>query len=128
MHQHQKEPSIIWLAEQLEVREKDIVDALHSTQNVLSIFEPVYNSDGDELYLLDQIRDEKDEIDLLNNVLSLRSSLKQLKEKELEILDKRYYRDMTQTEIANELGISQAQVSRLEKSAISTLRKEMGEL
>ena len=128
MHQHQKEPSITWLAEQLEVREKDIVDALDSTQNVLSIFEPVYNSDGDELYLLDQIRDEKDEIDLLNNVLSLRSSLKQLKEKELEILDKRYYQDMTQTEIANELGISQAQVSRLEKSAISTLRKEMGEL
>jgi len=112
----------------LEVREKDIVDALDSTQNVLSIFEPVYNSDGDELYLLDQIRDEKDEIDLLNNVLSLRSSLKQLKEKELEILDKRYYQDMTQTEIANELGISQAQVSRLEKSAISTLRKEMGKL
>lgn len=128
VHQHQKEPSITWLAEQLEVREKDIVDALDSTQNVLSIFEPVYNSDGDELYLLDQIRDEKDEIDLLNNVLSLRSSLKQLKEKELEILDKRYYQDMTQTEIANELGISQAQVSRLEKSAISTLRKEMGEL
>ena len=54
--------------------------------------------------------------------------MKQLKEKELEILDKRYYQDMTQTEIANELGISQAQVSRLEKSAISTLRKEMGEL
>ncbi|CDE23196.1 rNA polymerase sigma factor [Amedibacillus dolichus CAG:375] len=128
VHQHQKEPSITWLAEQLEVREKDIVDALDSTQNVLSIFEPVYNNDGDELYLLDQIRDEKDEIDLLNNVLSLRSSLKQLKEKELEILDKRYYQDMTQTEIANELGISQAQVSRLEKSAISTLRKEMGEL
>ena len=78
--------------------------------------------------IVKDILEEKDEIDLLNNVLSLRSSLKQLKEKELEILDKRYYQDMTQTEIANELGISQAQVSRLEKSAISTLRKEMGEL
>ena len=78
--------------------------------------------------IVKDILEEKDEIDLLNNVLSLRSSLKQLKEKELEILDKRYYQDMTQTEIANELGISQAQVSRLEKSAISTLRKEMGKL
>ena len=67
VHKHQKEPSVSWLAQQLEVKEKDIVDALDSTQSVLSIFEPVYNSDGDELFLLDQIKDDKDEIERLKD-------------------------------------------------------------
>ena len=70
VHKHQKEPSVSWLAQQLEVKEKDIVDALDSTQSVLSIFEPVYNSDGDELFLLDQIKDDKDEIEHLNNLMA----------------------------------------------------------
>ena len=125
IHQHQKEPSVAYLAQMLEVKEKDIVDALDSTQSVLSIFEPVYNSDGDELYLLDQIKDDHDEITKLSNVMALKKSLHRLKGKELDIIRKRYYDDMTQTEIANELGISQAQVSRLEKNAIATLRKEI---
>lgn len=124
IHLHQKEPSIPWLAEQLEVKEKDVVDALDSTQNVLSIFEPIYNSDGDELYLLDQIKDDKDEIELLHNMMTLKKSMYRLKDKEMDIIRKRYYQDMTQTEIANELGISQAQVSRLEKNAIAMLKKE----
>lgn len=125
IHLHQSEPSVAWLAQQLEVKEKDIVDALDSTQSVLSIFEPVYNNDGDELYLLDQIKDEKDDIRLLSDVLSLKNSMKHLKDKELDIIHKRYYQDKTQTEIAQELGISQAQVSRLEKNAIAQLKKEM---
>lgn len=108
VHKHQKEPSVSWLAQQLEVKEKDIVDALDSTQSVLSIFEPVYNSDGDELFLLDQIKDDKDEIERLNNLMALKRSLTRLKGKELDIIQKRYYQDMTQTEIAGELGISQA--------------------
>ena len=86
VHKHHEEPTTLWLAEQLNVKEKDIVDALDSVQSVISIFEPVYNSDGDELYLLDK----------------------------------------TQTEIAQELGISQAQVSRLEKNAIAALKKNIG--
>ena len=124
VHKHQKEPSVSWLAQQLEVKDKDIVDALDSTQSVLSIFEPVYNSDGDELFLLDQIKDDKDEIERLNNLMALKRSLTRLKGKELDIIQKRYYQDMTQTEIAGELGISQAQVSRLEKNAIAVLKKE----
>ena len=80
VHKHQKEPSVSWLAQQLEVKEKDIVDALDSTQSVLSIFEPVYNSDGDELFLLDQIKDDKDEIEHLNNLMALKRSLTRLKE------------------------------------------------
>ena len=98
VHKHQKEPSVSWLAQQLEVKEKDIVDALDSTQSVLSIFEPVYNSDGDELFLLDQIKDDKDEIEHLNNLMALKRSLTRLKGKELDIIQKRYYQDMTQTE------------------------------
>jgi len=123
VHKHHKEPTSAWLAQQLQVKEKDIVDALDSIQSVISIYEPVYNSDGDELYLLDQIKDDKDEIALLENVLALRNSMKNLKAKEMDIIHKRYYEDKTQTEIAQELGISQAQVSRLEKNAIATLRK-----
>ena len=126
IHKHQKEPTNAWLAQQLEVREKDINDALDSVQSVISIFEPVYNSDGDEMYLLDQIKDDKDEIALLENVLALKKSMKELKAKEMDIIKKRYYEDKTQTEIAQELGISQAQVSRLEKNAIATLRKHIG--
>lgn len=124
IHTYQIEPSAAYLAQQLEVKEKDIVDALDSTQSVLSIFEPVYNSDGDELYLLDQIKDDKNDIEMLSNVLTLKKSMTHLKDKELEIIRKRYYQDMTQTEIAQELGISQAQVSRLEKNAIAILKKE----
>lgn len=125
IHNHQKEPSNAWLAQQLEVREKDINDALDSTQSVLSIFEPVYNNDGDEMFILDQIKDQKDEIDKLKNVMALKNSMHFLKNKELDIIKKRYYQDKTQTEIAQELGISQAQVSRLEKNAIAILKKEM---
>lgn len=124
VHQNQVEPSVSWLAQELEVKEKDIVDALDSTQSVISIFEPVYNSDGDELYLLDQIRDNKDEIGKLSNLMALKKSMRHLKDKELDIINKRYYQDKTQTEIAMELGISQAQVSRLEKNAIAALKKE----
>ncbi len=126
VHNHQKEPTTLWLSQQLNVKEKDVVDALDSVQSVISIFEPVYNSDGDELYLLDQIKDDKDDITLLENVMALKKSMRHLKAKEMDIIHKRYYEDKTQTEIAAELGISQAQVSRLEKNAIATLKKNIG--
>ena len=102
---------------------KDVIEALESFQSVLSLFEPIYNSDGDEMCLEDTIADSKDEIGLLSNLLTLRMSLKQLSDKELDILNKRYYLDYTQSEIAQELGISQAQVSRLEKQALKCLKK-----
>lgn len=123
IHLHQEEPSLSYIAQQLEVKEKDVAAALDSMQSVVSIFEPIYNSDGDELYLLDQIKDDKDEIAQLSNLMALKNSMTFLKEKEMDIIKKRYYMDMTQTEIAQELGISQAQVSRLEKNAIAILKK-----
>lgn len=124
LHVHQKEPSVAYLAETLQVSEKDIVDALGSMQSVLSIYEPIFNSDGDEMYLLDQIKDDKNEAELIHNLITLKKSMRCLDDKELNIIQKRYYDDMTQNEIACELGISQAQVSRLEKNAILHLKKQ----
>ena len=124
IHANQREPSLAELAEIMGVKEKEIAESLESLQSVVSIFEPIYNDDGDTLYLLDQIKDDKDEIEHLNNLMALKRSLTRLKGKELDIIQKRYYQDMTQTEIAGELGISQAQVSRLEKNAIAVLKKE----
>ncbi|MEF9920843.1 MAG: SigB/SigF/SigG family RNA polymerase sigma factor [Erysipelotrichaceae bacterium] len=123
IHEHQEEPSLAYLAEQIDVKEKDIVDAFDSVQSVISIFEPIFNRDGDELLLLDQIKDDKDEIAIMSNVMALNNSMKALNSKERGIIQKRFYDDMTQSEIAKELGISQAQVSRLEKNAIAILRK-----
>ncbi|NBK97321.1 MAG: SigB/SigF/SigG family RNA polymerase sigma factor [Erysipelotrichia bacterium] len=124
MHTHEKEPDVAYLAKVLEVSEKDVVDALGSMNAVISIFEPIYNSDGDEMFLLDQIKDDKDEATNIHNLLTLHKSMEHLDKKELNIIQKRYYDDMTQNEIANELGISQAQVSRLEKNALMHLKKQ----
>ena len=125
VHEHHEEPSIAYLAEKCGVKEKDVIDAMDACQSVLSIFEPIYSSDGDELYLLDQIRDEHDAISRERDLIALEKSMHVLNAREHDILRKRYYEDMTQMEIAKELGISQAQVSRLEKNAIRTLKKEM---
>ena len=121
---HHQEPSVDWIAKQLQVKQKDIMDAMDSCQSVISIFEPIYNSDGDELYLMDQIMDQKDRIEELQNYMTLKKSLLHLHGNQKHIIMKRYYQDKTQMEIAEELGISQAQVSRLEKQAIQELKKE----
>lgn len=125
IQKHGCEPSNAELASALGVSEKEIDECFEAVGTVLSIFEPVYNDDGDALYLLDQIQDEKDEIDHLMQMMSLKDSMKSLTAKEAEIIKKRYYDERTQTEIAEELGISQAQVSRIEKSALSALKKNM---
>lgn len=122
-HEYSQEPSIEYLSEKTQTKPRDVIEALDSFQSVLSIHEPINSYDGDEMYLVDTIRDSKDEIALLGDLLTLRMSLKQLSEKELDILNKRYYLDYTQSEIAKEMGISQAQVSRLEKGALKCLKK-----
>lgn len=121
---HGIEPSIEYMAEKLNVDKKDIVDALGSMESVLSLYEPIYNNDGDEMYLLDQIKDNINTSETIHNLITLQKSLKNLNPKEFNIIMKRYYDDMTQNEIAMELGISQAQVSRLEKNAIQQLKKQ----
>lgn len=124
IHIHQKEPSIDYLADRLQVKPKDVCDALESMQSVLSIFEPMHSSDGDELYLCDQMQDEHNEMDRVSDYMTLREALTRLNQKEREVLIRRYFQEKTQIEIAAEMGISQAQVSRMEKHAIEQMRKE----
>lgn len=119
------EPTHAEIAQKLHVSEKEVDECLDAMGPVLSIFEPIYHDNGDELYLVDQIQDEKDEIEQMINRISLRKTLHDLSEKELDIIKRRYYDSLTQTEIAEELGISQAQVSRIEKGALSTLKKKL---
>ncbi len=125
IHTNHKDPTFEQLSEITGFSVKDIHESLESIQSVVSIFEPIYSDDSDSLFLLDQIQDENDEIEKLSNSLSIQESMRHLNPKEKDILIKRYYNGQTQVEIAEELGISQAQVSRLEKNALSELKKSL---
>ena len=117
------EPSIEYIAEQLEVDKKDIISALDALKEPVSMFEPVYNDGGDTIYLCDQIEDKKISENDFSNKIALQEAMSNLEERERQILDNRFVIGKTQMEIAQEIGISQAQVSRLEKRAIKQLKK-----
>lgn len=120
-----KQPSLEEIAEKLEVPIYDLISALEAIRDPISMFEPIYNEGGDTIYLFDQIEDTKcNDIDL-DNKLALAASIKKLSKREQMILEQRFIIGKTQVEIANELGISQAQISRLEKSAINNIRKNI---
>lgn len=118
-----KEPEIEEIAKKLEVTEFDIVNALESLKEPVSMFEAIYNDGGDTIYLCDQIEDKKTNSKDFEVKLALNEAIDNLSEREQFILDERFVIGKTQMEIAEELDISQAQVSRLEKSAINTLKK-----
>lgn len=99
-----------------------IVYALDAIQNPVSLFEPVYSEGGDTLYVMDQISDKKNKEDHWLENLSLREAMNRLGERERHIIDMRFYEGKTQMEVAEEIGISQAQVSRLEKTALRNMR------
>ena len=99
-----------------------IVYALDAIQNPVSLFEPVYSEGGDTLYVMDQISDKKNKEDHWLENLSLREAMNRLGERERHIIDMRFYEGKTQMEVAEEIGISQAQVSRLEKTALKTMK------
>ena len=117
------EPKPSLICEKLGIDEYQITFALDALKDPTSIFEPIYNDGGDTIYLFDQIADNKDKNSDKDMLISLRKSLLKLKKREKEILLERYIVGKTQMEIANNLGISQAQVSRLEKSALANLKK-----
>ena len=96
--------------------------ALDAIQNPVSLFEPVYSEGGDTLYVMDQISDKKNKEDHWLENLSLREAMNRLGERERHIIDMRFYEGKTQMEVAEEIGISQAQVSRLEKTALRNMR------
>src|SRR5699024_257443 len=105
----------------------EIVFAMDAIQDPVSLFEPIYNDGGDPIYVMDQLGDEKEKDSTRADKLSLREGMHHLEEREKMILNKRFFQGKTQMEVADEIGISQAQVSRLEKAAIEQMNKEMFE-
>ena len=119
-----KEPTTKYLSEVLEVSEKDIINAIESMKDPVSLFEAIYNDGGDTIYLCDQIEDKKTNNDL-DVMMSVENAIFNLEEREKYILDQRFVIGKTQMEIANELGISQAQISRIEKTSISKIKSNL---
>ena len=127
IRKYSKEPTISEIAKEIEVSEDDIVEALEAIQNPVSLYDPVYNEGGDTLYVMDQISDKKNKEENWIEEISLAEAVKRLTEREKNIIDLRFFRGKTQVEVADELSISQAQVSRLEKQAIKSMKKYLKE-
>lgn len=120
--QLQKEPTLAQIAEKTGAKQEDIVIAMESISEPMSLYEPVYSDTGDTLYILDQISDQ-DTVENWIRELSLRDAIRNLGKREQNILYLRFFQGKTQTEVAKEIGISQAQISRLEKGAITKIRE-----
>lgn len=120
---HSSEPSITQIAMELEVPREEVVFALDAIQEPVSLFEPIYNDGGDPILVMDQISDDKNTDDLWLEGIAIKEALKKLNEREKHIVSLRFFQGKTQMEVADEIGISQAQVSRLEKAALKQLRK-----
>lgn len=122
MKKNLKEPTIMEIAEEVGISKEEITYALDAIQSPVSLYEPVYTDGGDPLYVMDQISDKKNlESNWVENI-SLNEAMKRLPERERHIIDLRFFEGKTQTEVAEEIHISQAQVSRLEKNALKTMR------
>lgn len=124
-NKHAKEPTISQIAEELQIPREDIVFALDAIQEPISLFEPIYHDGGDPIFVMDQIRDEKNNDGNWIEGVSIKEGMQRLNEREKLILTMRFYDGRTQMEVAEEIGISQAQVSRLEKAALKHLRRYM---
>jgi RNA polymerase sporulation-specific sigma factor len=108
----------------MNLKKEDVVIALEAVVDPVSFYEPVYSNGGDTIFLMDQIGSNETDVDWVDEIV-LKEAIKDLPQREKKILSMRFMRGMTQTEVANEIGISQAQVSRLEKAAVDKLRKYM---
>ena len=115
------------IAEKLNVTPEEIAMALDAIQSPVSLYEPVYSEGGDTLYIMDQISDTKNKEDGWVEMLSLREAIRSLPIREKNIIELRYFQGKTQMEVAQEIHISQAQVSRLEKNALGLMREELHE-
>lgn len=122
LKKNQKEPSITEVASEVGISREDIVYALDDIQNPMSLYEPIFTDGGDTLYVMDQIRDKKNREENWVEHLSLSDALKKLNAREHEIISLRFFEGKTQMEVAELIGISQAQVSRLEKNALRIMR------
>lgn len=121
INKYQKEPTIGEIAQMLSLAESEVVIALESIVDPISLYEPVFSEGGDMVYVLDQLGDNNSAEQWLDE-LALREAIVALDDREKNILTMRFMRGLTQTEVSKEIGISQAQVSRLEKNAIDKIK------
>ena len=117
-----KEPSIDIISKELEISKEDIIFALESSKNIVSYYEPIYDDGGETIYLFDQLSNKESDTKVVDNIV-LKDAIKKLKDRERMIILERYIYGKTQVELSEELKISQAQISRLEKNALSNIKK-----
>lgn len=122
---YSREPTIQEIADTTNFKKQDIIQAIKAMQEPISLFEPVYYENTDDVFLMDQISDEKNNTDDWIDNICINQGLKKISEREKLILKLRFFNGKTQTEVANEIGISQAQISRLEKNALKNIKKHI---
>ena len=120
-----REPTMAEIAAEMDIPQEDVIFALEAIQDPVSLFEPVYNDGGDALYIMDQVRDEGAKDDNWVEDIAIRDAMRKLGDREKRIMQLRFFEGRTQMEVAGEIGISQAQVSRLEKQALLHMRRNM---
>ena len=125
MNEHQREPSMEEIAKMLELKREDVVFALDAIVDPVSLYEPVYEHGGDTICVMDQVKDAKNTDESWLEHIALNEAIARLSERERHILDLRFFQGKTQMEVSAEVGISQAQVSRLEKSALKQIRRDL---
>lgn len=123
INKNSREPTIDEIAKELKLPKEEVVFALDAIQDPISLFEPIYHDSGDAIFVMDQVKDDKSEDEVWLQGIALREALNKLNQREKMILNLRFYDGKTQMEVADEIGISQAQVSRLEKNALKHMRK-----
>ena len=125
MAKHQKEPTVEEIARILGIKREDVVFALDAILDPVSLYEPVYSDGGDAICVMDQVSDTRNSDEAWTDSIALKEAMKRLDDRERRILSLRFYEGKTQMEVSAEVGISQAQVSRLEKGAINTIKKNI---
>ena len=123
INKNAKEPTVEEIALELEVTPEEVSAALDAIMDPVSLYEPVYHDGGDDIFVMDQVKDDKNIDDSWLEEISVKEAMNHLTPRERSILEMRFFRGRTQMEIANEIGISQAQVSRLEKNALGHMKK-----
>ena len=123
--ENQREPTVEQIAKELEIPREEVVFAMDAIVDPVSLYEPVYSDGGDAICVMDQVRDTKNTDEDWTDRIALKEAMKRLDERERRILTLRFYEGKTQMEVSAEVGISQAQVSRLEKGAINTIKKNL---
>lgn len=125
MAQHQREPSVEEIAKILELKREDVVFALDAIVDPVSLYEPVYSDGGDTICVMDQVRDQKNTDENWLEQIALKEAMDRLSDREKRILNLRFFEGKTQMEVSARIGISQAQISRLEKNAIQKIKRDL---